>query len=895
MLLTDMPPIAKPSRSVAPRLGRLVLLVLILLGSYRVDSARGRDSRRPVSSYRVLFEDGSKVTGKTIDRWENYKSTSVSGKRLFDGKRPVRFVRDLSRNPASVGARIVMFNGDVLPGRVIGVERAEDTPGRPVCLRVMPAVRLRNGRAPKAGIPIRPGHVSSVIAGIRLSGKPGPDSILLQNGSVVSCQAMKWTSQGLSVLTDTGTRTFKVTELVHANMPQTDAIARILDDALGPCPQRDGLIATLVTVGGARLTFRPSMMRIHEKQLAIQPVWSLSAILLPTSDVCRLSVRRYDEVPLSMLPADTLAQKAFTGFVWPWRRNRSVRGGPLGSGALAGDLGVGTHAYSAIAFHLPQGAESFSFNAGLDRRVGTGGCVRLKVAADKIDAKPLWNSGIIRGGNSPVSVKSLNCRNAKRLVLITEFAHKGRPAGADPYDIRDEVNWIMPTVKMNSAEMVRHYGRTLRYFAGLSGWTPAGRTDGNAPVSTKWDNTDVRWRSGLDVRSSGLSLTRKVRVTYSALSLWASGLGRDGSQKISLWVADKQIKCADRRGHLSTGGEPRAARWSLKSHLGKDVILTLKIQPGDPRRASSLIGPDIWFTREPVIVPTSRSGLVTWRYVTKEPAKGWTGLKFDDSSWARGPGMFAGKGEAGMRTEWPTKDIWIRRSFNLPEVLASDMLLTVRHDDAAEVYLNGVLAAVFPGASYEGYAAAAVLPAAKAALKVGKNVIAVHCNDEGGRRYIDVGLIDSTQSAGDDPHIVSRRIRYMPELADGMVRVLGKHARISGGSARFDRELNAIARWWRGKTWFSWDANAPRAGKYVVQLTYGCLSRAAGSTYEVSVGDQKVRGVVRATGRWATFTTDDVGVIELKNPGATTINVRLVNTPGNGIMTLHAVTLVPVK
>ena len=877
----------------------LILVLVSLCGQAHAERRPNRRDRgRHADSYHVLFADGSAVAGKSIDRWDDHKSTSVAGRRLFDSGRPAVFLRNTSRKPASPGVRVILANGDIVPGHLMSVERAEDLPGRPVCLHVIPSPPLRNIRTPQAGIPVLPQYVRRVITGAKPTRRSRPGTVLLQNRSFVSCQSMKWTLEGLSVLTASGTRTYAINELADAYMPQGDMIDRILDDALAPCPRRDSLILRLTTISGAVLTFRPEMMRVQDKRwLVVQPVWSPHAIRLPMDDVCVLSIRRHDEVPLSLLPAETLVEKAFTGFVWKWRRNRSVGGGPLVSGSLTSDLGIGTHAYSAIAFDLPRGAASFTFRAGLDNRVADGGCVRLKVCSDKADSKPLWMSGFLRGRDKPLSIRALNCRDAKRLVLVTEFAHKDRPPGADPFDIRDEVNWLMPTVRLDSATVASGYGGVVRYFAGLGGWSPAGPEAAKVQLSAKWDNTDGRWEPGLLVGASGLTLLRKMCVTYDTVWLYMSAVGRDGNHKISLWINGKEVKCAGGQAHLSTAGEPRTVRWSLQPHLGKDVTVMLKVQPGDRRRgAAPLTRPEVWFTREPVIIPISRNGPVTWRYTTEKPGKNWRELKFDDSSWATGPALFGDKEEPAARTKWLTSDIWIRRYFKMPDPPVVDLRLTVRHDDGVEVYINGCLTAKVPGASGDRYRTMPVSPEAHVSLKAGRNVIAVHCNDAGGDRFIDVGLTDSKGTSADDPHVVSRPIRNMPEFRKGMVRVLGKHARISGSrNAKFDSEMNAIAYWWRGNTWFSWDAEVPKSGKYVVQLTYGCLSRAAGSTYEVAIGDRKVSGVVRTTGRWATFTTDDVGTIELDKRGPATITVGLLHTPGKGIMTLHAVTLVPAK
>jgi hypothetical protein len=153
------------------------------------------------------------------------------------------------------------------------------------------------------------------------------------------------------------------------------------------------------------------------------------------------------------------------------------------------------------------------------------------------------------------------------------------------------------------------------------------------------------------------------------------------------------------------------------------------------------------FSRVPtpvVIVPTSKEKGQTWRYTTEKPADDWFKPDFKDGEWKEGEGGFGTKGTPGavVRTEWDADDIWLRRTVDVPEGKLADPMLLLHHDDDAEVYINGVLAAKAPEwvADYEE---TPLTPEGLAALKPGeKNVIAVHCRQVKGGQYIDVGVID---------------------------------------------------------------------------------------------------------------------------------------------------------
>lgn len=133
-----------------------------------------------------------------------------------------------------------------------------------------------------------------------------------------------------------------------------------------------------------------------------------------------------------------------------------------------------------------------------------------------------------------------------------------------------------------------------------------------------------------------------------------------------------------------------------------------------------------------------------WQYTFDKPAAGWEQREFDSSAWARGTGPFGRQGTPALtiRTPWHTPDIWLRASLELPESLAGHQLVALTvHDEDAEIYLNGTLAA-----AATGYVVAptplAVRPAAVQALRQGTNTVAVHCHQTVGGQGISVQLLD---------------------------------------------------------------------------------------------------------------------------------------------------------
>ncbi len=148
------------------------------------------------------------------------------------------------------------------------------------------------------------------------------------------------------------------------------------------------------------------------------------------------------------------------------------------------------------------------------------------------------------------------------------------------------------------------------------------------------------------------------------------------------------------------------------------------------------------------VVPTSQKRGLEWTYTTDEPGDGWEKPGFDDSSWKKGRGGFGAEGTPGsvVRTEWKSSDIWLRRTFELEDKKIDQPQLNIHHDEDAEVYINGVLAAKVTGYTTD-YTTVPINDRARRALKAGRNCLAVHCHQSQGGQYIDVGLADVVEQS----------------------------------------------------------------------------------------------------------------------------------------------------
>ena len=150
------------------------------------------------------------------------------------------------------------------------------------------------------------------------------------------------------------------------------------------------------------------------------------------------------------------------------------------------------------------------------------------------------------------------------------------------------------------------------------------------------------------------------------------------------------------------------------------------------------------------IFATNQYNTVKWKYTFTSPASDWFQKKYKDALWAEGNGGF---GNAPIvrktyispnRTIWNTHDIWLRKTFNAGNITPEEidkMLLFINHDDGADVYINGIFIANYPGAISQYHISKISDEAKKSIIPNGDNVIAIHAWNNNGAQFIDAGII----------------------------------------------------------------------------------------------------------------------------------------------------------
>jgi alpha-L-fucosidase len=110
---------------------------------------------------------------------------------------------------------------------------------------------------------------------------------------------------------------------------------------------------------------------------------------------------------------------------------------------------------------------------------------------------------------------------------------------------------------------------------------------------------------------------------------------------------------------------------------------------------------------------------------------------------------------------------------------------------------------------------------------------------------------------------------------DGSVVLQASEATLHGEQIQYESESphDNIGFWQNPNDWAEWTFNVSKPGKFDVSAEVAALEKAS---FEVGVGDQKVRGNANVTGDWTKFRLVKLGTLELASAGKATVSLHAV-------------------
>jgi len=462
-------------------LSPLCVLSLIWLLAFVFASPADAQFFAPNERFVGMLSDGTRINADSIKDWHDENARpQLAGRAIFDQNNPARWIVDqavsLAEDPS---AYIEMFGGDRLPCRVLDYQRSSnegyeihgdylivepliqvDFPGRPTApyLRVSTDWLKRIVFERRAGVPAQ-WH---------------PGTVFLHDGSRIAYRVVRWSDGGLSVLTDSGVKKLLFSQVAELHFPRRDEWDTWFEQLAALTPDLTSRLIQAETSNGLRITV--STERFIAKHSGDQsksenwypllhPAWSLDPITLPFREVRCLRFFSADQPPMTLFePTSTRFEPVFsTG--WDWTTNLSVQSTVLRNNRLLSGWGFGVHAPTQLGFPIHAVVRQVRSRSGLDQVVGPGGCVRAEMALQSKPGQRLYQSEILVGNEKSADSGwkniSIGQGSTDQLLLTADPVFTARPKGADPYDVRDCLDWLEPEWKLDREQLKQEVARRI--------------------------------------------------------------------------------------------------------------------------------------------------------------------------------------------------------------------------------------------------------------------------------------------------------------------------------------------------------------------------------------------------------------------------------------------------
>jgi hypothetical protein len=588
--------IALCSRLVGP-LAALGLVLALAPSIFAADDQR----------YVVVRDDGSRITGGKVHDWNTPDSSPrLDNEKFSEPERAMRWFLDTAVEAAAQPSAYLEYTGgDRLPGRVVGYvsPTREQFSAEGPHLLVLPSVALQDPEDTRSDRQLRvstDGLRRVVWEAVDEPFRPG--TLFFRDGRRKDFNALRWTRDGVRILRADGTETARLSELAEIHFPATnywDFYTRqlaVLDTELTSrvvhLETTDGVAVTSVSTACEAHHWRDRNNSSYWIQ-RIQPAWSHDPLWVRFATIRLFESMPPDEIPLSRLAPETVETRHALAAGWNWQTNRNVQGEALNSGGRFFVHGFGVQATTRLEFVVPTIAQRLRLQAGLDRIAGNGGSVevsaRLNVGGSD---KTLMEPKTLIGSDEVATLDWTPLppsEKPRRLILAADGLFTNRPSGADPFDIRDHLDWLEPTLGIDRAALRQAVGtQAPQLVAAWSGWDVVSSDPAPIAVHRAFDRTDPdrpQFRPTILVRQPLFTLRRKVEIDSDRRFLTLL-VNRDDEKsdpaQLDLLVDGEPLQTLEvpewNRGRIS---QPLVV--NLAAFLGRTVTIEIRHRPSGPK------------------------------------------------------------------------------------------------------------------------------------------------------------------------------------------------------------------------------------------------------------------------------------------------------------------------
>lgn len=547
--------------------------------------------------FAALFADGTYIAdGRLADWHDDTAQPKFGGRLLFDPQRPVVFLRNASvAADARPSAYVEMFGGDRLVGEVTGFAAGEQSFYRrdAEALIVAPAVDIAMPESPRpSAVHVLARWAKRIVWQPRYDTRYTPATLYYRDGRELAFRRVRFGPRGVLLLVDSGLVDVPLGEIAELHMPRSDPW-QVYFEQLALLGDAEARLVRLETDEGLCLTTSTARFRSrHWGDAAdpnnwfrvVQPAWCREPLVVPQRRVHTMRWTAAHEVPLSALEPTAIEEKPLIAGGWTARIDRNVREAPLSTGGRESAWGIGMHGNSRMTFPLHDSATSFRSAVGLDRSVGRGGCARAEVHLDAGGSRRLFRSGHLIGSRNRVDTGVLALAAApgkpRQLVLHSDAAHDDRPADADPFDIRDHVDWCEPTLVLDPAKLKAAVAAAAASLVpAWDGWDVA--VEGDAlPLADRFEERQANGRRFVcDVAGNHvLTLKRSLRVAsdHRFLMLCVEQTQTEGdANKIAVHVDGKPYAALDIPRAAWNGDAPTPRLIAVDDLRGRDATFEI--------------------------------------------------------------------------------------------------------------------------------------------------------------------------------------------------------------------------------------------------------------------------------------------------------------------------------